>query len=184
MRKPLRLATTVIAAVLLILGWAAPATAAGGPNLSLGKATLASSSHPEYPLSTINDGNQTTYWESANNSFPQWARIDLGTATSVDQIVLKVPAPAAWQTRTQTLAVQGGADGTNFSTVKASAGYIFNPATGNAVTIDFPAATHRYWRVLITGNTGWPAAQISEFEIYGTATGGDPTPSRPPGRSG
>ncbi|MFI6316840.1 discoidin domain-containing protein [Nonomuraea sp. NPDC050556] len=181
MRKPLRLAAAVLAAVLLIPGWAAPATAAGGPNLSPGKATQASSSLPDYPVSNVNDGNQATYWESANNAFPQWARIDLGAPTSVDQIVLKVPAPAAWQTRTQTLTVQGGADGTTFSTVKASAGYTFNPATGNAVTIDFPAATHRYWRVLITANTGWPAAQISEFEIYGAATGGDTQKPTAPG---
>ncbi|MET7336030.1 CARDB domain-containing protein [Nonomuraea sp. NPDC005650] len=180
MRKPLRPAAIALAAVLLLLTWAVPARAAGGPNLSPGKATQASTSQPEYPVSNMNDGNQATYWESANNSFPQWAQVDLGTPTSVDQIVLKVPAPAAWQTRTQTITVQGG-DGTTFSTVKAAAGYTFNPASGNVVTIDFPAATHRYWRALITANTGWPAGQISEFEIYGTATGGDTQDPTAPG---
>ncbi|MBB5084001.1 CARDB domain-containing protein [Nonomuraea endophytica] len=181
MRKPLRLAAMMVAASVFVLGWAVPATAAAGPNLSPGKATRASSSHPEYPVSNINDGNQATYWESTSNNFPQWAQVDLGTATSVDQIVLKVPAPAAWQTRTQTLTVQGGPDGTNFSTVKASAGYTFNPASGNTVTIGFTAATHRFWRVLISANTGWPAGQISEFEIYGAATGGDTQDPTAPG---
>ncbi|MEU4405682.1 CARDB domain-containing protein [Streptosporangium sp. NPDC023963] len=179
--RPLRLVATMVAAAgLLMVGSVVPASAAAGPNLSPGKATLASSSTGGQAVSAINDGNQSTYWESANNSFPQWARIDLGAATSVDQIVLKLPPPAVWETRTQTLSVQGGADGNTFSTVVGSATYTFNPATGNTVTIDFGAATHRYWRVNITANTGWPAAQISEFEIYGAAAGGDnQNPSAP-----
>ncbi|MEO3809381.1 CARDB domain-containing protein [Sphaerisporangium sp. B11E5] len=183
MRKshgPLRLVAAVAAAGLFVVGTVVPATAAGGPNLSPGKATSAASTQAGYPVSAINDGDQNSYWESANNSFPQWARVDLGVATSVDQIVLKVPAPAAWQTRTQTLSVQGSADGTSFSTVVASAGYTFDPATGNSVTINFPAASHRYWRVDVTANTGWPAAQISEFEIYGSGQGGDVQPPSAP----
>ncbi|GLX96458.1 discoidin domain-containing protein [Herbidospora sp. NBRC 101105] len=177
MRKlhgPLRLVATVVAAGLVASGLLAPpASAAGGPNLSLGKATAVSSSTAGQPASALNDGNQSTYWESVNNSFPQWARIDLGSATAVDQIVLKVPGASAWQTRTQTLTVQGSADGNTFSTVVASANYTFNPATGNSVTINFGSATHRYWRVNVTANTGWPAAQISEFEIYATDGGGN-----------
>ncbi|GAA0398160.1 hypothetical protein Acor_34700 [Acrocarpospora corrugata] len=175
MRQPnvlLRLVATTVAAGLLVLGSVVPASAAGGPNLSLGKATLASSATAGHAVSAVNDGDQSTYWESANNAFPQWARVDLGAATSVDQIVLKVPAPAAWQIRTQTLTVQGGADGNTFANVVASAGYTFNPATGNTVIINFPAASHRYWRINVTANTGWPAAQISEFEIYGAGGGG------------
>ncbi|MDP9845979.1 CARDB domain-containing protein [Streptosporangium lutulentum] len=181
LHRPLRLVATMVAAGLLVVGSVVPASAAGGPNLSPGKATQASSSLGAQPVSAINDGNQATYWESNNNSFPQWARVDLGTSTSVDQVVLKVPAPTAWQTRTQTLSVQGGPDGINYSTVVASANYTFNPATGNTVTINFGAASHRYWRVNITANTGWPAAQISEFEIYAaTPTGGDTqNPSAP-----
>ncbi|MER5319487.1 CARDB domain-containing protein [Streptosporangium roseum] len=180
LHRSLRLVATMVAAGLLAVGPVVPASAAGGPNLSPGKATQVSSSTAGHAVSALNDSDQATYWESANHSFPQWARIDLGTATSVDQIVLKVPAPAVWQTRTQTLSVQGSADGSSYSTVVASANYTFNPATGNTVTIDFGAATHRYWRVNITANTGWPAAQISEFEIYG-ATGGADTekPSAP-----
>ncbi|WP_406316500.1 discoidin domain-containing protein [Streptosporangium sp. NBC_01639] len=172
---------TIVAAGLLVVGSVVPASAAGGPNLSPGKAAQASSSTAGQAVSAVNDGDQATYWESANNSFPQWARIDLGTATSVDQIVLKVPAPTVWQTRTQTLSIQGGADGSSYSTVVASANYTFNPATGNTVTINFGAATHRYWRVNITANTGWPAAQISEFEIYAAAGGGDTVKPSAPG---
>jgi hypothetical protein len=34
------------------------------------------------------------------------------------------------------------------------------------VTITVPAAAVRYVRLTVTGNTGWPAAQIGEFEVY------------------
>ncbi len=94
-------------------------------------------------------------------------------------MILKLPPAAAWQTRTQTLAVQGSSNGSSFTTLKGSAGYAFNPASGNTVTIDFPAATARYVRLTVTGNTGWPAAQISELEVYGPAAGDTQAPSTP-----
>jgi hypothetical protein len=50
--------------------------------------------------------------------------------------------------------------------VKASAAYTFSPSGNNTVTITFPAATQRYWRVNITANTGWPAGQIAEFQVW------------------
>ena len=48
-------------------------------------------------------------------------------------------AAAAGRTRTQTLSVQGSTNGTAFTDLSASAGYTFNPATGNTVTINFTA---------------------------------------------
>jgi uncharacterized repeat protein (TIGR01451 family) len=157
-----------------------PAFAAGGPNLSLGRPVSASGSNAGFPAGNVNDGNAASYWESPNNVFPQWVQIDLGSGVAIDQVKLKLPPDTAWGTRTQTLSVQGSTDGTSFSTLSGSAGRVFNPATANAVTIDFTAATVRFVRVTITGNTGWPAGQISEFEIYGT-TGTDPGDPGDPG---
>jgi len=74
--------------------------------------------------------------------------------------------PTAWAARTQTLSVSGSTDGTTFTTLAGSANYTFDPATGNVVTITFSASSARYLRVTVTGNTGWPAGQLSEFEIY------------------
>ena len=112
------------------------------------------------------DGNADTYWESSNNAFPQSLTVDLGQNRSVSRVVLKLPPAAAWQTRTQTLSVLGSTDGSGFSTVKASAGYTFNPSSGNTATVTFGATTQRYLRLTFTGNTGWPAGQLSEFEVY------------------
>jgi hypothetical protein len=89
-------------------------------------------------------------------------------------VVLKLPG--SWGARTQTLDVQGSTNGTSFSTLSAPAARVFDPASANTVTINLTAASTRYVRLTITGNTGWPAAQISEFEIYGTTGGGDPDP--------
>ena len=96
-------------------------------------------------------------------------------------MVLKLPPATSWAARTQTLAVQGSTDGSSFSDIVASAGYTFDPnANNNTVTINFNATTTRYVRLNITANTGWPAGQIGEFEVYGP-TGGDTTPPSTPG---
>ncbi|MFD0473453.1 CARDB domain-containing protein [Nonomuraea thailandensis] len=72
--------------------------------------------------------------------------------------------------RTETLSVQGSTNGSAFTTLAASATHTISPAA----TIAF-AATTRYVRVQITANSGWPAGQLSELEVWGT-TQTDPGP--------
>ena len=182
-RKQLRrrLISSILAAGLVAAGLSpGTAHAAGGPNLALGKTATASSTLAPYVASNVNDGNADSYWESTNNAFPQWVQIDLGGSVAVDQVKLKLPPATAWSARTQTLSVQGSTDNSSWSTLSGSAGRNFNPATGNTVTIDFTAATVRYVRVTITGNTGWPAGQLSELEIYAVAGTPDPDPDPDP----
>jgi chitodextrinase len=142
--------------------------AAPNTNLALNKPTAESSHVQAYGSGNAVNGDPGSYWESNNNAFPQWLQVDLGAATSISRIVLKLPPQSSWATRTETLSVQGSTNGSTFSTVVGSAGYPFNPATGNAVTITFAATSTRYVRLNVTGNTGWPAGQIAEFEIYAT----------------
>ncbi|MFB9237638.1 discoidin domain-containing protein [Plantactinospora siamensis] len=164
---------TGIVAVLAAIGLAVtaapapPALAAGGPNLAAGRPAAASSVNGPYVTANLTDGNQGSYWESGG-ALPQWAQVDLGAGRAVDQVVLKLPA--AWEARDQTLSVQASADGSGFGTVVAAAARSFSPAAGNAVTLGFPATNARYLRVVITANTGWPAAQLAELEVYGTAS--------------
>jgi hypothetical protein len=112
------------------------------------------------------DGDANSYWESTDDAFPQWLQVDLGSATTVSRIVLTLPPSAAWQARTQTLSVTGSTDGSSFHDVVGSAGYRFDPATGNQVTIPVDPTSVRYLRLTFTANTGWPAGQVSEFEVY------------------
>ncbi|MEV6929903.1 choice-of-anchor D domain-containing protein [Dactylosporangium sp. NPDC051485] len=147
-------------------------------NIALNKTTTASSQvNGTQAATTATDGNANTYWESANNAFPQWIQVDLGTVTSIGKVTLKLPPATAWSTRTQTLSVLGSNDGNTFSTLAASAGRTFDPATGNAVSITLPTTSTRYVRVNVTGNTGWPAAQIAEFEVYPSGGGTTTSPT-------
>lgn len=125
----------------------------GNPNLAAGRATAESSHTQSYGSGNAVDGDPGSYWESANNALPQWVQVDLGTATSVGRVVLRLPP--SWGARTQTLSVQGGTDGSSFTTLSGSAGHVFDPSSGNAVTITFPPSSVRYVRVNVTANTGW-----------------------------
>jgi hypothetical protein len=179
-----RLISAALVAGLTVLGLSPVAAhAAGGPDLALGKVVSASGSLGAQPASAVNDNNPNSYWESPNNAFPQWVQVDLGGSAAIDQVALKLPPATAWATRTQTLSVQGSANGSTFTDLSGSAGRVFNPATGNTVTINFTAASVRFVRVTITANTGWPAGQLSELEIYGVAgpTDPDPDPNPPAG---
>jgi chitodextrinase len=149
---------------LQVYGTAGPPPS--NPNLAKGKATSESGHTQTYASSNAVDGDPNTYWESVDNAFPQWLQVDLGSATSISRLVLKLPPSTAWATRTQTLVVASSTDGSTFTTRVNSAGYTFNPATGNTTTITFTAVSARYVRLTFTANTGWPAGQVSELEVY------------------
>ncbi|WP_430783529.1 discoidin domain-containing protein [Actinoplanes sp. G11-F43] len=178
-----RLSRLIVAAVAASSLIAAPAPAsAAGPNLAAGRTFTASSTSESYSPANAGDGNASSYWESANNAFPQWLQVDLGASTEINQAVLKLPPATAWATRTQTLTIQGSTNGSTFTTIKSSAGYTFNPSTANIVTVDLTTVSARYVRLTFTANSGWPAGQLSELEIYGPGgTDPDPDPDPPAG---
>ncbi|MFC4033194.1 discoidin domain-containing protein [Streptomyces polygonati] len=137
-------------------------------NLALHQPTSESSHTQSYGSGNAVDGDANSYWESANNAFPQWLQVDLGSALGVKRIVLSLPPATAWATRSQTVSVQGSTDGGSFSQLLGSASYSFNPASGNTATLTLPATvTTRYVRLNFTANTGWPAGQLAEFQVYG-----------------
>ncbi|MET9122027.1 discoidin domain-containing protein [Streptomyces sp. NPDC004528] len=133
-------------------------------DLAAGRPTGESSHTDVYRSANITDGDGSTYWESANNAFPQWVQVDLGSARSASRVVLRLPA--GWGARTQVLSLGGSDDGTTFTTLKPAAAHTFDPGTGNTVTLTFPATSARYFRVTVTANTGWPAGQVSEFQVW------------------
>ncbi|ACU73201.1 coagulation factor 5/8 type domain protein [Catenulispora acidiphila DSM 44928] len=153
------------------LNYLALATAGGGspppnPNLALNQPTSTSGSVQSYGSGNAVDGNTSTYWESTNNAFPQWVQVDLGSAHSVGRVVLNLPPSSSWGARTQTIQIQGSTDGTNYTTLAASKGYTFDPASGNTATATFTSATVRYVKLTVTANTGWPAGQLSEVGVF------------------
>ena len=81
-------------------------------NIAAGKTATASSSNGPYVPANLTDADTSSYWESANGAFPQWAQVDLGQSYSVGKVILKLPPATAWATRTETLSVLGSTDGT------------------------------------------------------------------------
>jgi F5/8 type C domain len=143
-------------------------TTGGGDNdLALHRTTTDSGHAQTYVSGNAVDGDPNSYWESTDGAFPQWIQVDLGAATTVGRLVLSLPDQSAWSARTQTLSVLGSTDGSAFTTMAASAGHTFDPASGNTATITVSApASVRYLRLNFTANTGWPAAQLSQLQAY------------------
>ncbi|MER6672659.1 CARDB domain-containing protein [Streptomyces sp. NPDC000983] len=168
------LASTVIGGMIAVGLLPVTAQAADGPNLALGRPATAGGTLGGFPAANVTDGSQASYWEGPAGSFPQWVQVDLGGATEVTEVSLKLPT--AWEARTQTLSVLGSTDGTSFSALSASSARAFNPGGANTVNIAVPGTSVRYVRVQVAANTGWNAAQLSELEVYGTGDDPDDPP--------
>ncbi|MFG2919554.1 discoidin domain-containing protein [Kitasatospora sp. NPDC048298] len=159
----------------------------GDTNLIAGKPIWASSSSQENGPDMINRDSGSGWWESKFEApLPQWLLVDLGSQRTVRRIVLKVskdwPAPNRGQNQSQTLTVEGSADGKTFTTLVPSARYDFTPDT----TIDLPGAgvETRCIRLFFTANnsTGFARSKgafLRDFEVYGNA-GEQPGPDDPP----
>jgi hypothetical protein len=145
-----------------------PAAQPSNVNLALGKSVTATSYIQVYYPANVTDGSTSTYWEGAANAFPQTVTVDLGSVTSIAKIVLALPPVADWNSRTQTLQIDGSqTSATPAFTIVPSAGYTFNAATNNdEVTINFAPTDTRYITLQFTANSGWTAAQLAEIFVY------------------
>jgi parallel beta-helix repeat protein len=148
-------------------------------NIALNQPITSSSNASGYPATNANDGNTSSYWESLDGAaYPQTLTVNLGSVQSIGSVTLDLPPSSAWSTRTETLSVLGSTNGSSFSQIVGSAGYTFNPSTGNTVTISLPSGTSaQYVELSFTANTGWSAAQISEFEVFPGGGGGSTGPT-------
>ena len=104
--------------------------------------------------------------------------MNLGAVYPIGSLTLDLPPSSAWSTRTQTLSVLDSNNGTTFSQIVGSAGYTFNPSTGNTVTISLPSGTSaQYVELSFTANTGWTAAQLAGREVFPGSGGGGTGPT-------
>lgn len=136
-------------------------------NLAAGRPVVASSEIAGCcAAANATDSNTDTYWESANNAFPQTIAVDLGSAVTVSRVAVKTNP--GWGGRTQKLEILASTDGTNYTTVVPATDYAFDPGTNNnTATVTLPQPIQqRYIQVKVTANSGWPAAQIAELEAY------------------
>lgn len=141
------------------------ATPPAGSNIALNKPITASSTVHTFIASNANDGSTTTYWEGGSS--PSQLTVDLEAEYIISSVVVKLNPAQAWGARTQTIEVLGSSNNTAFSSLAAAQPYTFNPDTGNTITIPV-SATVKQLRLNMLSNTGAPAGQVAELEIYGT----------------
>ncbi|MFI7236657.1 CARDB domain-containing protein [Streptomyces cyaneofuscatus] len=143
------------------------AAAAEATDLARGKTVTASGSHGGFPVVNANDGQVNTYWES--NGHPSTLTVKLGADADLQSVVIKLNPDPIWGTRTQEFQVLGRTQsGTGFTSLKARAGYVFNPATNqNTVTVPVSGRAADL-QLQFFSNTGAPGAQVAEIQILGT----------------
>ncbi|MFD5977179.1 CARDB domain-containing protein [Streptomyces bacillaris] len=143
------------------------AGAAEPADLARGKSVTASGSHGGYPVANANDGQVNTYWES--NGHPATLTVKLGADADLHSVVIKLNPDPVWATRTQEFQVLGRTQsGTGFTSLKARAGHVFNPAT-NANTVTVPVSGRAAdVQLQFFSNTEAPGAQVAEIQVFGT----------------
>jgi hypothetical protein len=128
-------------------------------NLALNKVTVASTSYSGHPASNATDGRMSSRW-SSQFSDSEWIYVDLGSVSTIHQIVLR------WETAyARGYQLQVSSDASTWSDV-------YSTATGDGgvddVTLSAPAAG-RYVRMLGTRRATGYGYSLWEFEVYGEA---------------
>ncbi|TKC86305.1 glycoside hydrolase family 2 [Trinickia terrae] len=133
--------------------------ATASANLALGK-TATSSGDENSGLGPLNavDGDLGSRWSSAFVD-PSWIDVDLGSAQTIDRVVLR------WQdSYGVAYQIQVSSDNQNWTTV-----YAQTAGKGGIEDIRFAATTARYVRMYGTQRATQFGYSLFEFEVYNTA---------------
>jgi uncharacterized protein YjdB len=129
------------------------------PNLALNK-TATSSSDENSGLTSNNavDGNYSSRWGSAFSD-PQWIQVDLGSAQTINRVIL------SWEAAYATAySIQVSTNGTTWTTAASIVG-----GNGSTDDITFAAISARYVRMYGTARVTPYGFSIYEFEVYGSS---------------
>lgn len=139
------------------------------PSLTTNKSFKEVAEHEDvYDISYMIDGNTNTYFESKKGVFPAEFAIDLGSNERVKYINIHLPPLLLWERRIQEIEILGSLDGITYEVIKAKAEYVFDPQTGNTVSIILDESVElRYFKLVYTSNSSGYGAQISELYVYG-----------------
>jgi hypothetical protein len=137
-----------------------------GDNLAWDKKIMANNHTQEYVGKNAIDGDVKTYWEGAAESYPNTLIVDLESQVDVKCVRIKLNPNNMWERRKQTLSIQVSLDDKSYTELIAPADYIFDPASGNAVIINFNISSLRYLKLEFTGNTAATGGQAAEIEVY------------------
>lgn len=135
--------------------------------LSLNQPVTASSYQTGNVPSNGNDGSQTTRWAASGGTYPQWWRVDLGTAQPLQSVQTawynSTTSPRAYQ---YTIDVSN--DDVSYTTVVSNTANTVQGTTNDTL----PGGTSaRYVRVTVTGSTIATAyAGFYECSVFGAVT--------------
>ncbi|WP_379131860.1 discoidin domain-containing protein [Paenibacillus sp. sgz500958] len=130
-----------------------------GTNLALNKSVTASA-NPITPAALAVDGDAGTRWESQQKVDPQFIQVDLGSAQTVNRVVLKWEGAYA-----KSYTVEVSANGTSWNTV-----YSTTTGDGGDDEITFTSASARYVKVNGTERGTPYGYSLWEFSVYGDGT--------------
>ena len=139
--------------------WSAPSPARAASAVLLSQnqpATASSVESAAYPASAAVDGNPNTRWSSGFTD-PQWLEVDLGTNSTISQVVLNWEA--AYATAFQ---IQTSTDNANWTSI-----YSTTTGTGGTQTLNV-SGTGRYVRMYGTARATQYGYSLWEFQVYGT----------------
>lgn len=127
-------------------------------NVALNKTATASSTNGSNVAGRAVDGSTSTFWRSGSVSTNTiaWWRVDLGTAHTINRVVIK------WRSSyyARQYDIQVSNDGTNFTNV-----YTDNAGNGGTDDRTFTAVSTRYVRVYMRQNNT-SSERINEVEVY------------------
>ena len=130
------------------------------PNLALNKtATSSSDENSGLTANLAVDGSYGSRWGSAFAD-PQWLQVDLGSAQTINRVILTWEAAYATD-----YSIQVSNNGTTWTTAASIVG-----GNGSTDDITFAAISARYVRMYGTARVTPYGYSIYEFEVYGTST--------------
>ena len=149
-----------VAGAAVTLAVALPqASAADGPNLSIGAGADGSSKASGTSYGNVKDGNTSTYWSPASST--GYVSVKWGSATTVSSAVIRQAA--------------GGGSIGGWRLLNGDNGAVLTSGSGSPSTISFSSTALKKLTLDITSASGAP--RIAEFETYASGGGSNPTPT-------
>lgn len=132
-------------------------TASDGTNYSLTATATASSTNGSNTASKAKDGNTGTKWEAGTNGSGQWLKMDHGSATTLDKIVVLE------DDRINGVTIERSSDNSSWTT---ASGLSVTESPSKTWTCTFTEASYRYWRATFTASGSSRKVAVQEMQDY------------------
>ncbi len=132
-------------------------TSSNGTNYSLTATATASSTNGSNTASKAKDGNTGTKWEAGTNGNGQWLKMDHGSATTLDKIVVLE------DDRINGVTIERSSDNSSWTT---ASGLSVTESPSKTWTCTFTEASYRYWRATFTASGSSRKVAVQEMQDY------------------